>query len=600
MTKLSFIVLLIWSVSIQANSFQKAWDSVVRIEVKNKETRDKVSFGTGFVFDNKGLVFTNFHVVKNLEKIKSLYHYASKKEFAANEIEVRCVDRVHDIAILKIKSDRFSQDGSVLSTEEYVEENEILNDVGIIENKPMYVAYHTLNSHRLKKPVTINNYGMIAELYNVNLKESDKDKNYSIYLMNHVTGPGSSGGPVFTDNGRLVAMLAGGVNDIDVFSIPAKYLHKKKNEGECKKTDTEKIRTELKSDFASEFYKVMFKTYASRLSSYREEIFLRGEVVERLTRHGVSGARVRLLRSEGGAIIDSGLEENTSNVGWFNFNVSSSIDTEWFVEVSHDHYKMPSGKSQEMLGFKTRNAVEVIDRDYKNLMLKAEPTKINVGKVKNKEEFKVQLYRNRGSSVTEETDIKGLRWKLCKDTESVESCEVAVSPKWLKMKSFGKLGKKYDVKYINSAEDADQDEINFRVEFVKRDLYGSKYSSYDELAVEKEEHETLVNVDETYITPYIIGDNNQLLLEDVKLKVLVEFDGKDVGGGELADAGNARTSGKLTYKLKYKSGLSKDNLDVIFEIKNVDRYSFFDGNNEKKAVKRKLKEKHVLLVRKLQ
>jgi len=81
--------------------FEKSEPGVVRVNVQREETADVVGgVGSGFVFDKKGHIITNAHVVKNA--IKVVVTFLDGRSYNA---EIIGVDEYTDIAVIKVNAD---------------------------------------------------------------------------------------------------------------------------------------------------------------------------------------------------------------------------------------------------------------------------------------------------------------------------------------------------------------------------------------------------------------------------------------------------------------------------------------------------------------
>ena len=82
--------------------FEKSEPGVIRVNVQRTETSEGVGgVGSGFVFDKKGHVITNAHVVDNAKKI--VVTFLDGRSYIA---EVVGVDEFTDVAVIKVNSER--------------------------------------------------------------------------------------------------------------------------------------------------------------------------------------------------------------------------------------------------------------------------------------------------------------------------------------------------------------------------------------------------------------------------------------------------------------------------------------------------------------
>ena len=81
--------------------FEKSEPGVVRVNVQRSETSDVVNgVGSGFVFDKKGHVITNAHVVKDAKKV--VVTFLDGRSYNAKIIGI---DEFTDMAVLKVNAD---------------------------------------------------------------------------------------------------------------------------------------------------------------------------------------------------------------------------------------------------------------------------------------------------------------------------------------------------------------------------------------------------------------------------------------------------------------------------------------------------------------
>ncbi len=81
--------------------FEKSEPGVVRVNVQRSETSDVVNgVGSGFVFDKKGHIITNAHVVKDAKKV--VVTFLDGRSYNA---ELIGIDEYTDMAVLKVNAD---------------------------------------------------------------------------------------------------------------------------------------------------------------------------------------------------------------------------------------------------------------------------------------------------------------------------------------------------------------------------------------------------------------------------------------------------------------------------------------------------------------
>jgi serine protease Do len=165
--------------STPADIAESALPSVVAIVTED-------SLGTGFVVNANGLVATNLHVIAGYPKALVVLH--DRREFPV--IEVYNADPRRDIAILRIEANGLRP--LVLGDSDRVRPGEPVVAIG----------------HPLGLTDTVSS-GLVGAVRAI---ESD----FSVLQISAPIAPGSSGGPLFDDRGRVIgvatAILLGGQN----------------------------------------------------------------------------------------------------------------------------------------------------------------------------------------------------------------------------------------------------------------------------------------------------------------------------------------------------------------------------------------------------
>lgn len=159
------------------------------------------SNGSGFIVGKRGLVVTNYHVVKDAESI-DIKILDSRPSYKA---EVILKDERNDIAILKIKD--FNYNDSFDAPIPYT----LTSDVANAGQDAFTIGYPLGNL--LGKSVKVTE-GVISSRYGV----QDDPRLYQISVP---VQPGNSGGPLFDMNGNVIGVV--------VASLNAKFLYENAN-----------------------------------------------------------------------------------------------------------------------------------------------------------------------------------------------------------------------------------------------------------------------------------------------------------------------------------------------------------------------------------
>jgi len=177
--------------------FEKHHTSVVQIRVISRDSGEKAALGSGFFFNDNGIVATNFHVVSNAVNYPSLYfvEYIMFDGTRGN-LEILNVDPIHDLSILR--ADTLSANFLELGDSHLNQGEKIFSfgnpyDLGMI---------------------------IIEGLYNGLLEHSK----YKKILFSGALNSGMSGGPAVSDDGKILGVnVSTAGNDISFF-VPVEYL----------------------------------------------------------------------------------------------------------------------------------------------------------------------------------------------------------------------------------------------------------------------------------------------------------------------------------------------------------------------------------------
>lgn len=164
-------------VHISSTAIQRGFFSLDRYEVPQ-------GTGTGFVWDNKGHIVTNYHVISN-----------------ANRITVRTIDQTEHIATL-IGTDR-DKDLAVLRINANL--NKLIPLETIDEEQSIYVGQKALaigNPFGLDHTLTV---GVVSALGR-EMTSLSGSKILDVIQTDAAINPGNSGGPLLNSQGRLIGV----------------------------------------------------------------------------------------------------------------------------------------------------------------------------------------------------------------------------------------------------------------------------------------------------------------------------------------------------------------------------------------------------------
>lgn len=174
-----------------------------------KMKRPDFGSGSGIFIDSKGVVATNFHVVDGARSVTIVQEAAGlRKEYDA---QIIVSDKANDLALLRITDAKFS----VLPNLEY----QLCVDP-LPKGSRVYAFGYPKALSGMGTEVKVTD-GLINAL-------SGFDGDYKYYQMSAPIQSGNSGGPLFDENGNLVAINSSGLDKSVAenvgYSIKALYL----------------------------------------------------------------------------------------------------------------------------------------------------------------------------------------------------------------------------------------------------------------------------------------------------------------------------------------------------------------------------------------
>jgi S1-C subfamily serine protease len=167
-------------------------------KVASKTDNDTIGTGTGFVLASSGLIVTNYHVVKDANRIEIIF--PDKNLTKTSDIKIK--DARNDIVILGF--DRNDDDELIEKTIPYsiADSNKVRIGQGV------FTLGFPLGDIMGSKPRVSS--GIVNSLYGI------QDDPRSFQISNPLQ-PGNSGGPLFTEKGELIGIV--------VSSLSAEYLY---------------------------------------------------------------------------------------------------------------------------------------------------------------------------------------------------------------------------------------------------------------------------------------------------------------------------------------------------------------------------------------
>jgi S1-C subfamily serine protease len=180
----------------QANIFENSISSVCYISTEYSSMADKYNLnkddlpkgvGTGFIWDKKGHIITNFHVINNVDKalVTITDNNRNKKTYVA---KLTGVDPDTDLAVLKIDADE--------------NELQVINYNDKVKTRIGQFAFAIGNPYGQDHTFTT---GIISAI-NREITAPTGRKIYGIIQTDAAINPGNSGGPLLNSDGELIGI----------------------------------------------------------------------------------------------------------------------------------------------------------------------------------------------------------------------------------------------------------------------------------------------------------------------------------------------------------------------------------------------------------
>lgn len=166
--------------------------------VANKSTNEGAFGATGFALTSDGLIATNYHVVKTFDSV-----YVQNSAGESFKSKVVYIDPTHDIAVLKVVDDAFSNLPAIPYTfkEEIAELGQEVFTIGYPREDVVYGSGYL--SART---------GFAGDT--------------ASYQVTIPVNPGNSGGPLLDNKGNIIGIISGKQTETDgaAFAIKTNYL----------------------------------------------------------------------------------------------------------------------------------------------------------------------------------------------------------------------------------------------------------------------------------------------------------------------------------------------------------------------------------------
>ena len=164
--------------------FEKSEPGVVRVNVQKSETSDVVNgVGSGFVFDKKGHIITNAHVVKDAKKV--VVTFLDGRSYNA---ELIGIDEYTDMAVLKVNADLALLRPLLIGDSSNLKVGEIITAIG--------------NPFGLSGSMTSGIVSQLGRLLPSGAGYSIPD----VIQTDAAINPGNSGGPLLNMRGEMIGI----------------------------------------------------------------------------------------------------------------------------------------------------------------------------------------------------------------------------------------------------------------------------------------------------------------------------------------------------------------------------------------------------------
>ncbi len=200
--------------------YKKTVSSVVKIGIKNKETRRVNYQGSGVVVFEEGnyaYVVTNYHVISGLTTSLEIEVYFSNSDGSqSGKSEIATLmgsDSKEDVAVLRInKSDKYKV--AVIGNSDNVESGEFVYTIGSPADYFNVTTAGYIISNNILTKYDIKNTGVPVDVYEL--------------TFNAAISPGNSGGALFNSKGELIGITTYNHTDITYFysALPINFFMK--------------------------------------------------------------------------------------------------------------------------------------------------------------------------------------------------------------------------------------------------------------------------------------------------------------------------------------------------------------------------------------
>lgn len=191
--------------------------------------------GTGVIVDESGLILTNSHVVKAISRLPRsktappeewpafcfLFNFIPEKGMATIPLDI--------VGVAGIEAYSANNNYGDLPDIGFIRVNvtnlpcaKIAEKFVLEEGEEIGIAGFPMGTNTLRAPGWIHQFGPTLKVAHVGATLPFVCDNPHAILIDSIMQGGNSGSPVFNESGEIVAILYGGLNDIQQIKIPLK------------------------------------------------------------------------------------------------------------------------------------------------------------------------------------------------------------------------------------------------------------------------------------------------------------------------------------------------------------------------------------------
>lgn len=329
-----------------------AKNSIVKI-YSSLDDRKSIS-GTGFLVEGNKVV-TNYHIVRGSREIQ-LIHVKSKTRVDSSEVISVTVDALHDIAILEIKDVEKFGDFEPLK----------------LANKPVEITDEIIIVSNPEDRLNFVSFGRVSDVECISQLivgkcpgNEEGFADYSVFVMQHLFGRGSSGGPIINHKtGEVVGVATGVTGDsfFQNFALPIRHVRKNIESINVSNIhDVSQLEALAKSDGLNWYYDKVEKLYS--LAERTNRIQVSG-IVSNRSGEGIFDVDVRLFNNVSDRKKSLSFLTSTDEYGFFLFDISAPGDMEWELSLNK--------KNLESANVKLGSVKDVVVKKNLRMYLKRE------------------------------------------------------------------------------------------------------------------------------------------------------------------------------------------------------------------------------------